>query len=438
MTEHDTVVEVIDDEFVPIPFAKLLADPEMAAEEMYEDFEHFQKLTRDQQGQVYRAIRKLKPKPEFKDEHKYLVEQMKEEMEYEDAEASGKLDIANDPPLFGEPGYDELEEEEFLGEGEFTELVGTSEEGEPVLIIGDVDDDVARKVSRRSCILEFYQSEPTFKKKIAASEILASRFMGEAGGEFDSRRLSVSKAIISAPELTSLMMHRRRFIKRLREFTLPGGLLTLAGGQYLVPVTFVARVKGMVDEYAEVREELLTKFEERYPDIVLDAQKKLGPLFEEEDYPEFSVIKDACSVHYRFVPNTAPEFLKSVDPELYESEDARVLDACRFTAAKIEFANRWKFLKQVEHIYDRLGADEQGNLKQLHSSVIDTFKEFLANFKVYNITDDDSLEGLITDAVNILGNNTASSIRDNGELRDKLHDGFKSLASAASKLIHKA
>lgn len=436
-------VEVLEDEFVPVPFAKLLGDPPEATRIIYDDLDHFTRLTRDQQGQLFRAIKRIKPHPEFQEQYDWLIDAMKEEMEYEDSQPGGPK---YDPSKADEVTMVDLEDEKEVDPLPVDEIDRVLDKeitgGEELTDVTDIEilsvnDDVARKISRRSCILEFYQSEPTFKKKISAGEIMDTRFT-TGDDAVDAGRLSVSKALLKAPELTSLMMHRRRFVKRLKEFTLPGGLLTLAGGQYLVPVTFVARVKDMVDEYAEVREELLNKFEERYPDIVLDAQQHLGSLFEEEDYPEFQVIRDACGVYYRFVPNTAPEFLKQIDPELYEAEEERVLDACRYTAAKIQFANRWKYLKQVEHLADRLGADEQGNPKQLHTTVVESFREFLHNFRVFDLTDDEQLGALIKDASNVLGNNTAEALRNNGQLRDQVKQEFYRLRSAASELVKTA
>jgi hypothetical protein len=412
-----------EETFVPIPFAKLFADPQMAAEEIHEDIEHFTNLQRDEMGQLYRAIRKIKPKPEFKTEHAWVVDAMKEEMDYADAVANGTVDLVSDTPdhEFPDPSGGPTEPEEVEEEDE------------------DFDDDAARKVAARSCILEFYQSEPTYKKKVSAAEIMGGEDEDD-DHDFNLGRLSVSKALITAPELTSLLMHRRRFIKALKKLTLPGGLLTMAGGQYLIPIAFVARAKDMIDRYSVVRLELLEKFGEHYYALVEEAKKDLGSLFDPDDYPDFTVIKAAYAVHYRFVSNDVPDFLLGINPALFESESARVLRACGAAALLIERTNRKTFLKLVTHLADRLGMDEHtGGPKQLHSSVVDGVKEFLKAFtEGYDLTDDKDLATLVEEARISLDKLDAKVIREDPELRGRLKVGFEGVRDASAKLVKTA
>lgn len=472
---------VPDREFTAIPFAQLYADIPKAAEEMYEDFDHFLACTRSQQEQLFVAVKRWKCPPEFKDQKEWLVEYMKEEFDAQDEDGKGKQSPGSeiispeldalvttvlDPNVTSEeavaaasayvqsttsggastapeepdqsqvdPPATSVEPDIVDDTNHFSNAApgGGGVQQEPLVMA--VSPEIAKAVAEKSCVFEFYQSEPTFKKKVAAAEILQS---AEDPGIHDVKadRLSVSKSLIKAPELVALLMNRRRFNKRLRSFTLPGGLLTLAGGQYLIPLACVSHVKELVDEYIAVRKELLNKFEEKYPEIIEKAKTDLAGLFDESEYPPFDAIRSAYSVQYKFVSNSVPEELARVSQELYDKERERILTECSGAAVEIEDALRKGFAELVEHFADRLGNDsESGRPKQLHESVVKKVSAFLNTFQDFNLTGDGQLGELVQQAKQLIGTATAGDIREDEDFRAKLKQGFEQIKEASTKLV---
>ena len=472
MTENPTIAE-------------LLADPFETAALLYDDGEVFENLNLSDMKAVYKMMKSHQPRPEKKEDHSWLCDWMKETLDAAEIDFAASMrakmnapavvtqapiesvitptDVNADftsgpenPNIIGEPSLEEIADvfetiaEEIFEDNaeEAVDQVMTDTFGDnsgittiPVDGPGEeelvqvVSSEVARQVAERSCILEFYQSEPTFKKKVSASAIIdSSKEEGISG--IDPTRLSVSKALIETAELRELLMHRRRFNRALKMLSLPGGLLTLAGGQYLIPLVLINEVKANIDQYIVTRGELLERFGERYPSIIEHAKEKLGDLFDETDYPEFNLIRMAYTVQYKFVSNSVPEELKKVSDQLYKQESKRVLADCAGAAVEIEAALRKGFADITEHLADRLSIDEAtGRPRQLHSSVVDGVKQFIDTFQSMDLTGDAALGELVTQARGLLGGADADQVRSDPALRQKLKEGFEKIKDSASNLV---
>lgn len=424
-----------DTQAVAYTLAQLLVDGRKAAGIINEDMNVFEVLSLEDKRKVWRAIKKIKPFPEDRRDHGWLCDWMKEMIDSEEADDEA---TESDVEKLLEATTEVTDAAELAAAANATVEATVTKAPEPVeevTITHVVSADVARKVAEQSCILEFYQSEPTFRKKVSAASILSHSEV-EGIANIDPTRLSVSKALIETAELRELLMHRRRFNRELKTMSLPGGLLTLAGGQYLVPLAYINKIKANIDTYVSVRGELLDRFEERYPSIIEHARAKLGDLFDESDYPPFHLLREAYTVQYKFVSNAVPEELKRVSDAIYKSESKRVLAECAGAAVEIEAALRQRMADLVEHFADKLGVDEAtGRPKQLHGSVVASIKDFLATFQDMNLTGDAKLKDLVEQAKGLLGGADADQIRANPELRTRLKEGFAGIQEATAALV---
>lgn len=301
----------------------------------------------------------------------------------------------------------------------------------PVIPIETVSQSMAEKIARETCILEVHRSEPGFQKKIDSSIVLNGP--NEA---VDPKRLYVTKALVDNKEIKELSKHRTKFFDDLKAMSLPSGLLTIGNGQYLIAVSMVTQVRGMIDTYLSERSALLDDFEFRYPDIIKAAEERLGPLFNAGDYPPFPEIRSGYNTTYRFVSNTVPEEIEKVSKEIYEFEQKRILTLCEGEVDFIQNTLRERFLDLVEHFSSRLGADEEtGKAKRFHGSNIDHLKEFVATFKQMNLTGDVVLEELVTKAEALVTDVDPTKVRSDTEFRAELEKGFNDIKAAADKLV---
>lgn len=301
----------------------------------------------------------------------------------------------------------------------------------PVTPIETISSGVAEKIARETCILEVHRSEPGFQKKIDSSIVLNG-----PNESVDPKRLYVTKALVDNKDIRELSKHRTKFFDGLKALSLPSGLLTIGNGQYLIAVSMIGQVKGMIDTYLSERSALLDDFEVRYPSIIESAKERLGPLFNPGDYPPFPSIRASYSTSYRFISNTVPEEIAKVSQEIYEAEQARILHLCAGEVDFIQNALREQFLDLVEHFSSRLGADEEtGKPKRFHGSNIEHLKEFVATFKQMNLTGDVVLEELVNKAEALVTDVDPNKVRSDEEFRAELDKSFAEIKTAADKLV---
>jgi hypothetical protein len=67
-----------------VGFEILRADPTRAAKLIYDDFTHFLALDEIDQKKIYTLIKRITPPPEFKEQFRWAVEGMKEELDSND------------------------------------------------------------------------------------------------------------------------------------------------------------------------------------------------------------------------------------------------------------------------------------------------------------------------------------------------------------------
>lgn len=315
---------------------------------------------------------------------------------------------------------------------DFTAAAGA---GEAPPIMQTVSPALAEKIAKETCILEIHRHEPGFEKKVDSDAILNS---AEDPGvsKIDRKSLSVYKFLITRKEIAKLQKHRTKFFDRLKEMSLPGGMLTLGNGQYLIPVSRIAEVRGEIDTYLSERSNLLNEFEARYPDIIALAKERLGALFNSDDYPAFQALRSQYSTTYKFVSNTVPEEIARISQEIYDQEQNRILTECAAVTGLIQNTLRDRFVDLVDHFSERLGMDEKtGKPKRFHGSSVEHFESFIKAFSDMNLTGDTSLAELVKKAEVLIQGADPGKIRTDAEFRLALEQGFNEIKAAADKLV---
>src|SRR6202043_4133671 len=103
------------------------------------------------------------------------------------------------------------------------------------------------------------------------------------------------------------------------------------------------------------------------------------------DYPEALV--GLFDVSWDFPSVEPPDYLRELNPALYEAEKARV--AARFDEAvqMTEKAFQEEFAKLVGHLSERIsGAGEDGQPKIFRDSAVNNLSEFFERFKSLNVS----------------------------------------------------
>ena len=135
----------------------------------------------------------------------------------------------------------------------------------------------------------------------------------------------------------------------------------------------------------------------RYSQLKQHAREKLGDLFHQGDYPGVEDLRDEFSLSWEYPSTEPPDFLKQLNPKLYEQEQQRVAARFEEALATAEQAMATELQKLVEGLCDRL-APSDGKKRNLTPSAINGLNEFVARFRQLNVRSGSELESIVTQA----------------------------------------
>lgn len=292
--------------------------------------------------------------------------------------------------------------------------------------------DIAKNIAENSAVLEIHISQPWFQRKIKSDT-----FLDASGNEanIDPSVLHVVQDVINKKHTKEIMTHRIRFTNLLKSLSVPGGILSLGNGQYLIPLQSIDRVLDEISNFVASREVLIDKLEANYDEIVKEAREQRGLFFNETDYPSFDKIRKQFKLTYRFLSNSVPSELERVNKDLYESEKARIESEITESISSIRAALRESFKGLVEHLLERLQPDEDGKRKVFHETRVSKLVEFVDEFNAKNLTRDEDLQALVTKANNIIKNVPTEDIRNDEAVRDQVQASFSELQAELDSLM---
>lgn len=189
----------------------------------------------------------------------------------------------------------------------------------------------------------------------------------------------------------------------------------------------------MTDYRAEL-EEAVANLDRHYGDLKATAAERLGRLFNASDYPETLV--GLFDVNWDFPSVEPPDYLRELNPTLYEAERQRV--AARFDEAVqlAEQAFLEEFGKLVSHLTERIGGvGEDGRPKVFRDSAVNNLGDFFEKFRSLNVSSNDQLDALVDQAQQAVRGIGAQDLRDSGDLRQRVANELSRVQSALDGLM---
>lgn len=228
-----------------------------------------------------------------------------------------------------------------------------------------------------------------------------------ADGDF----LSAGKKIIDTrhPAYSAVSKIKSRMARDWHDLTLP----------YPEPGLRLIREQDVLtlnDKFEAGRVDLLAavdKLEGVYLELKVKAQLKLGSLYNPSDYPA-SVI-GLFDVAWDFPNVTPPEYLRTLNPKLYEQERQRIVARFDEAVTLAEQAFIGEFEQLVSHLAERLtGTNDDGKPKAFKDSTVTNLREFFDKFRHMSIKSNDQLEALVAQADKLVAGVDPSAIRPEG------------------------
>lgn len=162
----------------------------------------------------------------------------------------------------------------------------------------------------------------------------------------------------------------------------------------------------------------VVKLDEALAEVIADARRRLGRLFNASDYP--STMLGLFNVGWEFVNVEAPAYLRQLSPRLYESECRRVQARFDEAVSMAEDAFLQQVSDMVSHLTERLSGSEDGKPKVFRATAVDNLQEFFRHFRHMNIRSNNELNAAIDRAEQVLEGVPVGLLRTHDELRQEV------------------
>src|SRR6266850_1994877 len=305
-----------------------------------------------------------------------------------------------------------------LMEGSFTEPAADGSSRVPwTVAIADPGLDVAKK----TVCIKVRVSTMGNTRKVSTTQIEA---------DADKDLLRVSKRLVDSAELKAIT----RFDGEIRRF-LYNICLPFEIGIHLLPITALEMVEDRLRQFAVDRRQLVQSFLSAYPSLCQDAATRLRGLYNPTDYHAVDEAAREFGFSWQYVSFGVPEQLKGISRDVWEQEREKAAVRMAEASTEIQVVLRETMAKLVQHMADRLKEGPDGKPLRFKETTVENLVEFLMNFEFRNVTDDNELQSLVSQARDLMQGVTDDDLRTTGDLRSKLQQGMTGIAGQLDALL---
>lgn len=148
------------------------------------------------------------------------------------------------------------------------------------------------------------------------------------------------------------------------------------------------------------------------------AQDRLGDLYNPNDYPVS--LRDEFGVTWEYPSVDVPEYLRQLNPKLYEQECQRIQSRFNEAVELAEQAFLDELAKLVGHLTERLAGSDDGKPKIFRDSAVENLSQFFDRFRHLNIRSNTQLDELVTQTQRIIQGVRPQQLRENNSLRQQI------------------
>ncbi len=186
-------------------------------------------------------------------------------------------------------------------------------------------------------------------------------------------------------------------------------------------------------QFTEELNEAVSQLDEQYLSLKSAAQERLGSLFNDDDYP--MTLTGLFEVTWDFPSVEPPDYLRQLNPELYEQECQRVQSRFEEAVRLAEDAFLGELSQLVSHLTDRLSGQADGRPKVFRDSAIGNLHEFFERFRSLNVRSNEQLDTLVAQCQGIVQGIQPQELRKRGELRQQVASELSGVQAALDGLL---
>jgi hypothetical protein len=257
----------------------------------------------------------------------------------------------------------------------------------------------------RALLVSLSISQWTARKldKKATKEVADNNRASTSAGRYNKSLLPLNDLLAHVHQKTGLI--REKFAKN----TLPWGV---DGTRILPSANYLQFMQDFRKEKSEWQS-LTRQFIDNYEDLVDEAKRWLGDLYDEKDYPSKLAVIEKFNMDLMVLPVPANDFRVQLSSDelsrLQEEMEGRMA-----TVQQEAMMDAWgRLYKHVQHIADKL-ADPKGIFRD---SMLDNAVETCDLLTRLNIADDPNLEAMRREVESKLVSHHPDSLRNDPDLR---------------------
>ena len=178
------------------------------------------------------------------------------------------------------------------------------------------------------------------------------------------------------------------------------------------------RIDGVNDQMNLFKQELdeaVWRLDEHFAELKSAARDRLGSLYNPADYPASLI--GAFDVTWDFPSVEPPDYLRQLNPQLYEQQCRRIQDRFNEAVSLAEEAFTSELAQLISHLTERLGGRQDGKPKVFRDSAVGNLQQFFSRFGDLNISSNDELDRLVAEAQQVVQGVQPQSLRENATLR---------------------
>jgi hypothetical protein len=186
-------------------------------------------------------------------------------------------------------------------------------------------------------------------------------------------------------------------------------------------------------EFRDELDEAVRKLDNHYAELRRAARERLGTLYDPSNYPDSLI--DMFSMEWEFPAIEPPDYLRQLNPQLYEQECQRVQARFDDAVRLAEEAFTGELAKIVSHLTERLSGHVDGQPKVFRDSAVGNLTEFFERFRDLNVRSNEELDRLVVDAQRIVRGIGPQDLRDNQDLRQHVATKLSGVQSVLDGLL---
>jgi hypothetical protein len=247
----------------------------------------------------------------------------------------------------------------------------------------------------------------------------------------DRELLSASKLILDTknPAYRAVAAVRSEASGYWRTVTLPFP----ESGIRLLPQNSLGLFANTMAGYREKLQEAVRELAAQYDTMKSEAQRRLGSLFNPDDYPR--TLDGMFDLEVSYPTIDPPAYLMALNPEVYQQEQARVRERFESAVELAEQAFAAELQRLVAHLAERLTGLHDGQPKVFRDSAVENLREFFERFRQLNIRSNSDLDALVEQAQQTITGIEPQQLRDSVRLRQMVANDFEVIQAAVGEML---